>query len=257
MENKNIKVSVIMPVYNDELFIKETILSVLNQTHSNIELLIVDDCSSDKSIEIIKSFNDKRIKLFKNIENKGAAYSRNLAIANATGDYVAFLDGDDRWHLDKVEKQLNFMIQNNYDFSYTKYENFSVKENKISGKVTGPKIVTYRKFLRCDYIGCLTAMYKRDIIPNLQIPEDIKKRNDYALWLLVSQKSPCYLLDEFLAFYSENPKGISKGSKFKLIKFHYHMFLSLFKCSKIKAHFYAMRNVFYYVLKKMRYCKKA
>ena len=256
MINENIKVSVIMPAYNDGIFIKDTILSVLNQSHKNIELIVVDDHSQDDTVEIINSLNDHRIKLIVNSENKGAAYSRNTALLQATGEYVAFLDGDDRWDEKKIEKQLNFMVKNNYTFTYTNYYsyNYSLKNN--SKRITGPQVVTLKKLLRCDYIGCLTVMYKRDIIPTLQIPIDIKKRNDYAMWLIIAKATPCYLLDEYLAFYTENPNGISNISKIKLIKYHYYLFRHLLTLSKIKAAYYSLRNAFYYILKKVRYIKK-
>ena len=116
MENKDILVSVVMPVYNDGPFIEDTIVSVLNQTHSNFELIIVEDCSKDNSLEVIKSFEDNRIRLFQNVENKGAAFSRNFAIRHAKGEYIAFLDGDDLWEKDKLEKQLFFMISHLFLF---------------------------------------------------------------------------------------------------------------------------------------------
>ena len=117
----NPKVSVITPTFNDEIFIVETINSVLNQIYQNIELVIVDDCSSDKAVEIIKSFRDSRIKLICNDKNRGAAFSRNVALSVSTGDYVAFSDGDDIWNCEKVEKQLTFMIDNDSYFSCSFY----------------------------------------------------------------------------------------------------------------------------------------
>ena len=114
---EEVKVSIITPVFNDEKYIADTLKSILFQTHSNLEIIVVNDHSNDKSEEVIKSFNDKRIKLINNDTNMGAAFSRNVALSKATGDYIAFLDGDDIWNKTKIEKQLVFMIENNIDFS--------------------------------------------------------------------------------------------------------------------------------------------
>lgn len=248
-------VSIITPVYNDSKFVKQTIESVLNQTYSNFELIIVDDCSNDDSIAIIKSFNDERIKLFINDKNEGAAFSRNRALKNASGEYIAFLDGDDIWDKDKLKKQISFMIENKYLFSYTNYERIDEDTKPLGIFITGPKRVTHKDFIKSDYVGCLTVMYKKSICDNLQIPNDIYKRNDYALWIVLSQFADCYLLNETLSFYRVRGGGISKGGKQKLIKHHVIMFKKILNISTFKAYFYAIRNVFYYFVRSRKYKK--
>lgn len=250
------KISIITPVFNDEGFIEQTIECVLNQTYSNFELIIIDDCSPDNSMDIVQTFKDERIRIIHNQKNEGAAYSRNVGIAAATGDYIAFLDGDDLWEPDKLEKQLSFMLEHNYLFSASDY--IEIDENgKPNGRyLTAPNCITRRKMVRVCYIGCLTVMYKRDIFPNLAIPEDIKKRNDYALWLKLSERANCYVLHEPLASYRKRQKSISSGSKTKLLKFHKALFIKLYRFNKVKASFYALRNAFYYFWKRAFYCKK-
>lgn len=250
------KISVITPVYNDSLFLNRTINSVLNQTYKNLELIIIDDNSSDNSLSIIKSFKDERIKIIHNETNKGAAYSRNIGIKNASGDFIAFLDGDDYWFPTKLEKQLNFMIINKINFSYTNYFVFDFKEQKDVALVTGPKIVSHKDFMKTDYIGCLTAMYKKSIISDLQIPNSIRKRNDYALWLLISEKCSCYLLNEALASYSINNNGISSANKLLLLKHHWYLFHILYNYSSVKSWLLSLRNAVYYYIRKIKYFRK-
>ena len=256
MDLSNIKVSVITPTYNSEKFIKETLESIINQTHKNLEVLVVDDCSKDNTIEIVKSFNDSRIKLFQNEKNSGAAYSRNKALSEATGDYIAFLDGDDLWYKDKLEKQLTFMLDNNYVFCYTKYELIDENSNRLGIIYTGPKKVTHRKFLRIDYVGTSTVMYKREIYPDLCIPNDIYKRNDDALWLLLSKKSSCFLFPVLLSRYRKSNNSISSGNKTKLFKYHVLLYKKLYGFSTTKSYFFAFRNVLFYFLKQIRYKSK-
>lgn len=193
-------VSIIMPSYNTGKFIKETINSVIAQTYSNWELIIVDDCSTDNTDEIVKSINDNRIIYLKNETNSGAAISRNKALREAKGRWIAFLDSDDLWKNDKLEKQIKFMKENNCYFSYTNY--IEIDENgNINGKrVTGPKKITKTGMFNYCWPGCLTVMYDANKIGLIQI-EDIKKNNDYAMWLKVCKKADCYLLSEDLAMY--------------------------------------------------------
>lgn len=245
-----------MPSHNNEDCIKQTIFSVLNQTHKNFEIIVVDDASTDNTVSVIKSINDKRIKLYINERNSGAAFSRNFALSKCSGDYIAFLDGDDLWSKEKLEKHLSFMILNNISFSYTNYYVLDDASKRITFECSGPKIVSHRKFVNLDYVGCLTVMYRKVIYPDLSIPNDIYKRNDYALWLKLSEKSKCYLLDDTLAIYRKRSAGISSGSKFKLIKYHKIVFEKLYGYSSFRSFLCALRNVFFYIFKNMFYRAK-
>ncbi len=251
------KVSIICPCYNSEKYIKQTIDSIFAQSEQDFEILIVDDNSRDKSVEIIESYKDKKIRLFKNTENKGAAYCRNLALVNATGEYIAFLDSDDLWARDKLGKQIEFMERNSVVFSYTKYEEIDDDGNELHRLISGPKKITHRGFNRMCYPGCLTVMYKREIYPDLQIPNNLPKNNDYAMWLLLSEKADCFLLNENLAQYRRHIKGsISSGKKSNLFKYHIDLYKKVYGFGGFRAFLYSIRNVFFYFVKRVRYIKK-
>lgn len=249
------KVSIITPTYNCSNYVASTIHSVLAQTLQDFEIIIVDDCSIDNTVEVIQRIKDERIKLFVNEKNMGPAYSRNKALMYASGEYVAFLDGDDLWFPDKLEKQISFMEKNKYFFSYTNYEEIDENGNKLNSFLTGPKRINHREFMRACYVGCLTVMYKRELIPDLQIPADIYKRNDYALWLKVSERSDCYLLDEILASYRRGA-GISSGRKTRLLKYHKDLFMKLYNYGLYRAWLLSLRNAIFYLLKRIKYHRK-
>lgn len=225
VNDQEAKVSIIMPSYNTAKFIKRSIESVIAQTYQNWELIIVDDCSSDNTDEIISEIKDDRIKYFKNTRNFGAAYTRNKALREAHGKWVAFLDSDDLWMPDKLEKQICFMEKNQYHFSYTNYVEMD-EDDKLNGVfVTGPKKINKVLMYTFNYMGCLTVMYDREFIGLVQI-EDLKKRNDYALWIKISQKSNAYLLNETLAKYRvRESSSIMDRSKSPINRMRYNYYL--------------------------------
>lgn len=249
------KVSIIMPSYNTARYIRESIESVLNQTYTNWELIIVDDCSSDNTDEIVAKFTDGRIKYFKNEKNSGAAVSRNKALQEAKGKWIAFLDSDDLWMPEKVEKQIKFMTDNGYAFSYTNY--IEIDENSVSkGKmITGPKRVNKRKMRDYSYIGCLTVMYDAEKVGLIQI-EDIKKNNDYAMWLKVIKKADCFLLGEVLSKYRKRSGSIRSHGYTELIKWQYKLYREAEKRSPFISVVLTARNLFWGFYKKLRYVKK-
>lgn len=248
-------VSIIMPSYNTGKFIQETIDSVINQTYDNWELIIVDDCSSDNTDEIVKSIKDDRIFYLKNKKNSGAAVSRNKALKMAKGKWIAFLDSDDLWKKDKLEKQIKFMKNNNYHFSYTNYIEID-EESKPNGKrITGPKRITKKGMANYCWPGCLTVMYDAEKIGLIQI-ENIKKNNDYAMWLKISKKVDCYLLNEELAMYRKRNGSISNHSYVSLIKWHYKLYREVEHQNVIYSLFNTCRNIIFGFYKKKKYCIK-
>lgn len=256
----NGKVSIIMPNYNCERFLEETINSVLAQTYKNWELLIVDDCSIDNSVKIIKNYCEKdvRIKLFTNEKNSGAAASRNLALREATGKWIAFLDSDDLWLPEKLEKQLNFMVDNDCKFSYTAYEHVNENKTPLNILVMGPKELSKRKMFRYCYPGCLTVMYDCSDIGVVQVPDEIANgENDYAIWLKVVKFYKCYFLNEVLALYRVRNSSLShKSKKTKLMRNHYKLFRISEKRSAIVALFCLLRNLWFGFWKKIKYVRK-
>lgn len=196
-------VSIITPSYNSERFVSETIISVLNQTYSNWELLIVDDFSKDSSVSIISTFllKDKRIKLISLDMNIGAAAARNVALENAQGQYIAFLDSDDIWNNDKLEKQLSFMKKNGYAFTYSSYYVMDESGNKTGLIIKAPKFLTYDQYLCNTIIGCLTVIIDRSVIGDFRMPV-IKSSHDMALWLLIMKRGfNAYGFNEIMAGY--------------------------------------------------------
>ena len=244
-----------MPSYNTDRFIAESIQSVLMQTYPNWELLIVDDCSSDHTVEIIQSFADPRIKFFENSTNLGAASCRNTALRNAKGRWIAFLDSDDIWMPEKLEKQIRFMETNGYGFSCTARE--SMDENSIpTGEITkSPRRVgKIGMYLYC-WPGCLGTMYDASKVGLIQVA-DLKKNNDYAMWLRVIHKTDFYFLDEVLARYRIRKKSISHDSLSRLIKSHYELFRYGEHFGRFKSAFMTLANLVFGLYKKLFYVKR-
>lgn len=248
-------VSVIMPSYNTDKFIKQSIESVIDQTYKNWELIIVDDCSTDNTDNVVASISDDRIIYLKNKVNSGAAVSRNRALREAKGRWIAFLDSDDLWSSDKLEKQIKFMEDNDYHFSYTNYEEIN-EDGKLTGvMVTGPKKITKTGMYNYCWPGCLTVMYDAEKIGKIQIA-DIKKNNDYAMWLKVIKKANCYHYDKVLAQYRKRSGSISNHGYLKLVKWHYKLFKEADNKNSIASLFLTLQNLIYGCWKKMRYVKK-
>lgn len=248
-------VSIIMPSYNTGNFIGKTIDSVLAQTYSNWELIIVDDCSTDNTDEIVGQYlSDGRIRYIKNETNSGAAISRNRALREAKGKWIAFLDSDDLWEPLKLEKQIAFMEENGYAFSYTDYM-IQLNGEWLPYIYTGPEVVTRRKMYDYCYFSTITVMYDREVIGLVQI-ENLRKNNDYAMWLQAIEKSNCYRLPECLSYYIKHEGSISSGSKLKLIKWHYLLFRKGLHRSRFVSVILTLRNLFFGVIKKLVYKKK-
>jgi teichuronic acid biosynthesis glycosyltransferase TuaG len=194
-------VSIITPSYNSAKFIKQCIESVIAQTYTNWEMLIVDDYSDDNSLQILKKYNDKRIQLIELDKNVGASESRNVAIRKAKGKYIAFLDSDDLWEPQKLEKQISFMETEDIAFSFSTYQPMSDDELKLYSIIHAPKIVTYSSYLKKTIIGCLTVIIDREKTGGFEMP-NIRSSHDMALWLLIMRRGfDAYGLDENLARY--------------------------------------------------------
>lgn len=248
-------VSIIMPSYNTGRFIKETIESVLAQSYPTRELIIVDDCSTDDTDDVVSQYlADERIRYIKNDTNSGAAVSRNRALREAKGKWIAFLDSDDLWEPDKLQKQISFMRDNGYHFSYTNYIEIDEESNANGKSVTGPKRISKHGMYNYCWMGCLTVMYDADTVGLIQIA-DIKKNNDYAMWLKVCKKANCYLLNETLARYRKRSGSISNHGYMKLIKWHYKLYREAENKNPLSSFVLTVRNLFFGVLKKIRYVK--
>ena len=228
-------VSIIIAAYNAATFIQETIQSVINQTYQNWELLIVDDASTDDTIDKIRSLEDHRIKLIPLAKNSGAAIARNTAIAQAKGEYLAFLDSDDLWVPDKLERQLAFMKEHGYLFTCT--EHGVLEENgEISKIKTVKPQASYMDILK-NNAGNSTIMYNCQVLGKYYSP-DIKRRNDITMWLQVIKETPyLYGMQEPLTIYRKRGDSLS-ANKLTLIRYQWKLYreieqLSVFTSLKL------------------------
>ncbi len=246
-------VSIITPLYNSEEYIEETILSVLNQTYKNWEMLIIDDCSTDNGVEVVNKYiGDKRIKYYKLKVNGGAAICRNKGIELANGEFIAFLDSDDLWKKEKLEKQINFMKNNNCSISFTEYEEIDENSNKLNILIKSPrKPVTYRRYLLTNPIGCLTGMYNVKKLGKVYMPL-MRNREDTGFWLNILKKDKAYSLNENLADYRIRRNSLS-FNKYKLIKFHWNLYRNVEKLSIMESLFYIFTSIVTKVLKLKEY----
>jgi len=209
-------VSVVMPTYNAAPFLRESIDSVLGQTYPNLELLVSDDASTDDTRSILEEYSarDTRVRTFLAAGNAGAAVSRNTALRNSTGQYIAFLDADDAWESDKLGKQIDFMRTNDASFSFTAYEICNV-EGKPTGKhvdLNCPDTVNYfDMLLKRATLGCSTVMVDQSVTGPLEMPL-IRTGQDYALWLqLLKKTGAAHRLPEVLTRYRIVPGSISRN----------------------------------------------
>ena len=205
-------ISIVMPAYNAAQYIEQSIESVLKQSYTNWELIIVDDCSIDDTYKIVEKLciTEERIKLFRMNENSGVAMARNFAISMSRGKYIAFLDSDDLWLPDKLEKQLNLMREKKAVISYTAYRQFSME--KVGNLVSVPEQVTYKQLLKGNVIGCLTVMLDKERIGNLQMKK--ARHEDYILWLDILKKGNiAYGLQEDLARYRKSETSLTSNKK--------------------------------------------
>lgn len=251
-------VSIITPTWNCAALICETIRSVQAQTYQDWELIISDDCSTDNTKLVVDPYlqDDKRIKYICNEKNSGAAITRNNALKIAKGKWIAFLDSDDLWEPEKLERQLGFMVENGYKFSYTSYQEIDDRSKETGTVIRGPKHVSKLGMYAFCWPGCLTVMYDRYAVGLIQI-EDIKKNNDYAMWLKVCQRADCYLLDEVLAKYRRGRVGsISTHGYSTMIRWHYKLWHEAMKMNVIASVFWTCINLVSGLYKKLFYVSK-
>lgn len=259
IEMSNELVSIIMPSYNCGKYVEETIRSVQAQTYQNWEIIFVDDCSSDDTVRLVSELleKDSRIKLYQNHRNSGAAVSRNYALLEAKGRWIAFLDSDDLWEPTKLEIQVRFMEENGHKFSYTEYQEMDADGNLTGVIISGPKRITKRRMFNFCWPGCLTVMYDAQAVGLIQI-ENIKKNNDYAMWLKACKKADCYLLPEVLAKYRRGRAGsVSTHGIATMIGWHYKLWHEAEKRNAVASLWLTGVNLVFGFYKKLKYVKKA
>lgn len=247
-------ISIITPTYNSSLYIAETIESVINQSYKEFELILVDDCSNDNTVDIIKSYitKDNRIKLIENKINSGAAFSRNIAIAKSNHNYLAFIDSDDVWDRNKLAKQLLFMKNKKVCFSFTAFEIID-SNSKSNGRTVDTKqngSFSYDDMLvKKATLGCSTViLYKKAFTGLLEMPS-IRTGQDYAFWLklLKNTDEKAFILPLPLTKYRITPNSISRN-KINKAKRQWFIYREIEQLSLLKSCycfcFYAFRAIF-------------
>lgn len=231
-----------MPVYNSSKHLSEAINSVLQQSYSNWELILIDDNSVDNSLEIIKeySYSDSRIRYLKNENNLGAGLSRNRGIELADGEFITFLDSDDLWNKKKLEIHIELMIKQEASFSHCSYEYIDEKGNRLNKKLTvSSKPVSYTDLLKRTEISCLTAIYSaRKIGKYFMSAHRVKQ--DYALWLKILRDGHLSIpLEKSLAYYRQR-KDSNTSKKYKLILKHIFFLRQTQNFSYYRAIYYTL-----------------
>jgi teichuronic acid biosynthesis glycosyltransferase TuaG len=248
-------VSIIIPLYNSEKFIKDTINSVLFQTYTNWEVIIVDDCSTDNSVEIILKIidNNSNIRLIKLENNVGSAQSRNTALELANGRFITFLDSDDIWHSDKLEKQVAFMLKRKVPISFTSYE--LIDENGASKNhiIHSVEKLTQIDYLKNTIIGFSTSMIDTQIVGNSFRMMDIRTRQDTSLWItLLGKGLLAYGLNEVLVKYRIHSNSIS-ANKVKAAMQVWNVYFNIHRLGFFKSMYYFSFYVFNAIKKRINF----
>lgn len=234
-------VSVIMPAYNSEKTISKSILSVLSQSYKNIELIICNDFSNDNTQNILNKFleKDKRVKVINNSQNYGPGVSRNNALKISKGLYIAFLDSDDEWPANKLEKQICFMKKNKIDLCHTNL--IEVHSNKKKYR-NHKSVVEFKDMLIKNFLATSTVIINKKMIKYLFV--EMRKRQDYVFWLQNMQNGlKSVLLNEYLCFYSIRKNSISNSNKFAHPIYHFKIFYKYMKFSLVKSLIFWFRNI--------------
>lgn len=214
-----------MPCYNCEKYIDKAIESVKNQTYNQWELLIIDDLSTDKSLQIVDEYakGNVNIDVIRLSKNGGAAYARNVGIKRSKGEFIAFLDADDVWTPEKLEYQINYMVTKKRNITCTSYG--KIDENGIPNGIVieAKEKVDYDRVLFDCPVGNSTVIYNAGVLGKIEIP-NIRKRNDDALWLkMLKIEKYIYGIDKILCYYRVREKSLSYN-KLNLIKYHWKLY---------------------------------
>ena len=250
-------VTVITPSFNSAKFIAQTIQSVQNQSYDNWELIIVDDCSTDETVNIIKDFvaNDNRIFLYQLEKNSGAGIARNLAIQKANGRFISFLDSDDLWKREKLKTQVDYLLSNNVPFTFSYYECINEEGKLLNKIVKAPQKLTFNKLFFCNFVGNLTGIYDVNYFGKIPISK-IRKRQDWIVWLTILKKiKTAKPIPESLAFYRVRTDSIS-ASKIVLLKSNYSVYRQFHQLNIFMAILCMVGFLFVLLFVKPRYNQK-
>lgn len=250
-------VSIITPSYNSAAFIAQTIASVQAQTYRHWELLIVDDCSTDETPTLVRRLaqSDSRIKFHQLETNSGAGVARNTAVQRSIGRYLAFLDSDDLWQPDKLEKQVSFLQTSGQPFTFSFYDCIDEQGTPLGRRITAPRTLGYRQLFFCNFVGNLTGIYDVDFFGRLPI-SSIRKRQDWILWLtILKQIKRAYPVPESLALYRVRANSVS-ASKLGLLKHNYTVYRKFHRRNVLNSLGCMLGFLFVQLLVKPRYVRK-
>jgi glycosyltransferase involved in cell wall biosynthesis len=235
-----IKVSIVTPMFNSELYIANAIESVQAQTHSNWEMLITDDCSEDRSIEIVSRYsrNDTRIRLFKLKNNSGPGAARNQSILVACGDVIAFLDSDDMWDPFFLETSLRYMNEKQAAIVFSSYRRRSADLAENFGEFVVPRSTAYHEMLKSCPISCLTGMYHVERCEGKAFLPDIRKRQDYCMWLdLLKRGVRAHGIPDVMATYRIRGDSVSRN-KWSTAKYQWNVYREMENLSWPRSAYY-------------------
>lgn len=225
MGDFNELISIVMPAYNSEKYICDSIESVINQSYENWELIVIDDNSSDSTFQIVEFFKEKdsRIRLYKNLVNSGVSKSRNKAISLAKGNWIAFLDSDDLWTKNKLKKQVDMIKYFNAEFIFTGSSFIDENGQAFVGGFEVPNLVDFKKLKKQNVISCSSVLIKKTYVLNVKMEND-KIHEDYAVWLKILKSGVlAYGLNEKLLIYRIS-RSSKSGNKLKTFSMTYNVF---------------------------------
>lgn len=260
-------VSIIMLSHDGGRYVEETVRSVISQTYQNWEIIFMDDSSKDDTIakmmdlmnesrvKTADGFCENRIKVTQNVIEKGYGASMNSALRDAKGRWIAFLNVGDIWEPNKLERQIAFMEENHYAFTYTKFELMNDKSQARGIVIGGKEHITYKDMQKCCWPGYLTVMYDASVVGEMRV-RNLKEHNDYALWLNVCEKVDCHLLDECFARHRTKWGRVGKILLTNKLDWRYDCFRIEEDLAPIKASLYSIRNGFYGLVKWFRYVER-
>lgn len=243
-------ISIITPAYNAEAYVEKTIESVLAQTFQNWEMIIVDDCSKDNTVQIIEKYCkiDCRIQLIKHEKNQGVAAARNTALKVAKGEYIAFLDSDDMWMPEKLEKQYNFMAENDYVLTYTAYQKYYSESEEKGKMISVPEKMTRKAIFYNTAIACLTVMVNREKAGDFEMPL-LTHFEDQCTWQSILERGyEAYGLNENLALYRVS-SGSLTANKGKAAKRQWDVYRKHFRFSLFRSSIYFVSYAMHAVIK--------
>lgn len=239
----NTLISIITPCYNSEKYIQDTIQSVLSQTYQNWEWWIVDDGSSDKSVELIQTIDDPRIHLVVLEENAGAAEARNIGIRNAKGRFLTFIDSDDVWLPHFLETSVQFLIEKREELVYASYKRYNEEMKPLLADFIAEDNISYERILYNCPIPMLTAMYDTQRIGKVEIPE-VDMREDYAMWIEILKKiKVARAITEPLAVYRIRESSYSRN-KLLILRKQFMVYYKFLNLSLGKSIYYTIHWVF-------------